>query len=178
MAMSNCGYGWEALKTFDFLAVIDMWHTPMLDMADVVMPCVHWLEAESPRCSQGASGGIGATCKCIELRESARSTTRSTSCSGKPWAGLGTTWRRTPNGANGRPRMSIWIGVSGISSRLPLGMSMLRSSSETAGGRRRTCTRSDGARTIVTKWASFVKSARSPCTRPTGSPGLHADGQG
>lgn len=66
MAMSNCGYGWEALKTFDFLAVIDMWHTPMLDMADVVMPCVHWLEAESPRCSQGASGGIGATCKCIE----------------------------------------------------------------------------------------------------------------
>ena len=66
MAMSNCAHGWDALKTFDFLAVIDMWHTPMSDLADIIMPCVHWLEAESPRCSQGASGAIGATCKAID----------------------------------------------------------------------------------------------------------------
>lgn len=64
--MSNCSYAWEALKGLDFFAIMDIWYTPMVDMADVILPAVHWLEAESPRCSQGSSGAIGATVKCID----------------------------------------------------------------------------------------------------------------
>lgn len=66
MAFSNCTSGWEALQKLDFYASIDMWQTPQSSLADVMLPCVHWLEADSPRCSQGASGACGATVAAID----------------------------------------------------------------------------------------------------------------
>lgn len=101
MAMSNCGYGWEALKTFDFMAVIDMWFTPQADLADIIMPCVHWLEAESPRCSQGASGGIGATCKTIEAPGEARI---DYAIDIDLWKAMGRPW----NDVNENPQWDAW----------------------------------------------------------------------
>jgi anaerobic selenocysteine-containing dehydrogenase len=66
MNQANCTYGWEALKSLDFFYDADLWHAPMSDLADVLVPATHWLETDSPRVSQGASGMIGATVKCIE----------------------------------------------------------------------------------------------------------------
>jgi anaerobic selenocysteine-containing dehydrogenase len=66
MNMSNSSYAAEALKKADFFAVIDLWHTPTAELADILLPAAHWLEVDAPRMSQGSSGAIGATCKCIE----------------------------------------------------------------------------------------------------------------
>ena len=35
-------------------------------MADILLPCQHWLEINNIRVSQGASGGIGATIRAVE----------------------------------------------------------------------------------------------------------------
>jgi anaerobic selenocysteine-containing dehydrogenase len=66
MSQCNCSYGWEGLKTLDFFFDADMWHAPQTDLADVLVPATHWLETNSARVSQGASGSIGATVKAIE----------------------------------------------------------------------------------------------------------------
>ena len=66
MNMANSLVAWEALKNIDFFAVADLWHTPTTEMADIILPAAHWLEVNSPRMSQGASGAVGATCKCID----------------------------------------------------------------------------------------------------------------
>ncbi|MBQ9954766.1 MAG: molybdopterin-dependent oxidoreductase [Eggerthellaceae bacterium] len=66
MNMSNSKVAWEAIKSMDFWAANNLWHHPVTDLADVLMPAQHWLEVNHGRVSQGASGGIGATCKAIE----------------------------------------------------------------------------------------------------------------
>ena len=66
MNMSNSKLAWDALCTMDFWAAINLWHHPVTELADVLMPAQHWMEVDHPRVSQGASGGIGATCKAIE----------------------------------------------------------------------------------------------------------------
>lgn len=66
MNQGNTMRGWEALKKLTFFCQSDMWHVPMSDMADILLPCAHWLELNFPRLSQGATGGQGATVKCIE----------------------------------------------------------------------------------------------------------------
>jgi anaerobic selenocysteine-containing dehydrogenase len=72
MNMGNILYGWQALKTLDFLADADLWHAPTTQMADVLMPVRHWMEVDYPRRSQGSSGTIGLTVKCIEPPGEAR----------------------------------------------------------------------------------------------------------
>ena len=66
MNMSNANLAWEGLKALDFWVDINMFHHPGTEMADILLPCQHWLEINNIRVSQGASGGIGATVRCVE----------------------------------------------------------------------------------------------------------------
>lgn len=66
MNMSNANLAWEGLKGLDFWVDINMFHHPGTEMADILLPCQHWLEINNIRVSQGASGGIGATVQCVE----------------------------------------------------------------------------------------------------------------
>ena len=45
---------------------LNMFHHPSTEMADIVLPVAHWLEINNIRVSQGASGGIGMTCRAVE----------------------------------------------------------------------------------------------------------------
>lgn len=87
--MDNSAHAYEALKRLEFLSVSDLWHTPTTEMADVILPAAHWLEVDSPRMSQGPSGGIGATCKAIDPPGEAKMDTEVTlnlfKAMGKPW---------------------------------------------------------------------------------------------
>jgi anaerobic selenocysteine-containing dehydrogenase len=62
----NTTEAWEGLKKLEFFLDIDLWHHPTSEMADIILPACHWLEVDAPRQSQGGSGGMGATCKCVE----------------------------------------------------------------------------------------------------------------
>ena len=66
MNQSNANRNWEALKQLDFYVVGDLWHVPQSDLADVLLPAASWLELDFPRMSQGPTGGMGATVKCID----------------------------------------------------------------------------------------------------------------
>ena len=66
MNMSNATLAWEALSKLDFWVDINMFHHPGTEMADILLPCQHWLEINNIRVSQGASGGIGATIRAVE----------------------------------------------------------------------------------------------------------------
>ena len=62
----NTTYAWEALKKLEFFVVVDLFRHPTAEMADIIFPACHWLEIDSPRASQGSSGGAGANIRCIE----------------------------------------------------------------------------------------------------------------
>lgn len=65
MNQSNANYAWEALMQMEFLVVVDLWETPTVQIADLVMPCCHWLEVPGfMRTSQGSSGHIGLHQQC------------------------------------------------------------------------------------------------------------------
>ncbi|MCR5582882.1 MAG: molybdopterin-dependent oxidoreductase [Eggerthellaceae bacterium] len=66
MNQSNATLAWEALSKLDFWVDINMFHHPGTEMADIILPCQHWLELSCVRVSQGASGGIGLTQQAIE----------------------------------------------------------------------------------------------------------------
>ncbi|MCD8316302.1 MAG: molybdopterin-dependent oxidoreductase [Eggerthellaceae bacterium] len=66
MHQCNTDVTWEALKKLDFYVENNLWHTPGGTTCDIVMPAAHFLELSSPRSSQGASGAMGATVKCID----------------------------------------------------------------------------------------------------------------
>ena len=72
MSMSNSLNNYEGLKKLDFTLVIDLWHTPTSQLADIVMPAQHWLELDCPRTSQGCGGMEGCMCKAIEPLGEAR----------------------------------------------------------------------------------------------------------
>jgi len=61
MNQSNTAYAWEAMRKLDFHFEINLWHAPSAENADILVPCLHWLEVEYPRSSQGSSGGAGAS---------------------------------------------------------------------------------------------------------------------
>ena len=67
MNMANSLHAWEQLKKLDFLATMELWHTPTSEMSDILMPVAHWLETDCARMSQGSSGGFGAMQQCIDL---------------------------------------------------------------------------------------------------------------
>lgn len=66
LVQGNTMRNWEALQKLDFFVQIDLWHAPTSDLADILLPCHHWLEVDCVRTSQGSHGAIGATCRCIE----------------------------------------------------------------------------------------------------------------
>lgn len=66
MNQCNTGKVWEALKSLDFYVEANLWHTPGGTTCDVKLPAAHFLELSSPRSSQGSSGAMGATVKCID----------------------------------------------------------------------------------------------------------------
>ncbi|MDR1185356.1 MAG: molybdopterin-dependent oxidoreductase [Coriobacteriales bacterium] len=66
MNQCNTGTTWEALKKLEFYVETNLWHTPGGGTCDIVLPAAHFLELSSPRSSQGASGTMGATVKCID----------------------------------------------------------------------------------------------------------------
>ncbi|WP_304426180.1 molybdopterin-dependent oxidoreductase [uncultured Adlercreutzia sp.] len=66
MNMANSLYNFESMRSLDFLAVQDFWHTPLTDVADIITPCAHWLEANATRPSQGSSGAMGLNVQCVE----------------------------------------------------------------------------------------------------------------
>lgn len=66
MNMANTTKNWEAFKQLEFYMVMDLWHVPQSDLADILLPSAMWLELDSPRISQGPAGYQGATCKAID----------------------------------------------------------------------------------------------------------------
>lgn len=66
MNMSNANLAWDGLASLDFWVDINMFHHPGTEMADILLPCQHWTEINNIRVSQGASGGIGLTQRCVE----------------------------------------------------------------------------------------------------------------
>ncbi|MDR0501481.1 MAG: molybdopterin-dependent oxidoreductase [Coriobacteriales bacterium] len=66
MNQCNTGTVWEALKKLEFYVEANLWHTPGGGLCDIVLPAAHFLELSSPRSSQGSSGTMGATVKCID----------------------------------------------------------------------------------------------------------------
>lgn len=66
MNQCNTTTAWEALKKLDFYVEANLWHTPGGTTCDIVLPAAHFLELSSPRSSQGSSGAMGATVKCID----------------------------------------------------------------------------------------------------------------
>ena len=66
MNMSNSNLAWDGLASLDFWVDINMFHHPGTEMADILLPCQHWTEINNIRVSQGASGGIGLTQRCVE----------------------------------------------------------------------------------------------------------------
>lgn len=64
---ANSRETWEALKSLEFLVVVDLSMTPTAELADIVLPAAHWLETESPTCSfTGLYNSVMATRKVIE----------------------------------------------------------------------------------------------------------------
>ncbi len=67
MHQGNTTYNWQSLLGLDFIVGVDMWMTPTMTLADVVLPAQTWLEvAGCPRTSQGSHGAIGAVQNCID----------------------------------------------------------------------------------------------------------------
>ena len=66
MNQGNSTFNYEQLKKLDFWVSIDLWETPTVGIADLVLPAAHWLEVDCIRKAQGSSGGFGATCRAID----------------------------------------------------------------------------------------------------------------
>ena len=75
MNQANAIESWNAMLQFDFMAVWDLWATPQVQLADVVMSALHWMEVPGwLRGAQGAHGGLGRTASASSRRPTARAT--------------------------------------------------------------------------------------------------------
>ena len=66
MNESNLLEAWEALTRLDFWLDFNLWYCPNNGCADIIIPVLHWLEANTTRVSQGAGGIFGAGQRCVE----------------------------------------------------------------------------------------------------------------
>jgi anaerobic selenocysteine-containing dehydrogenase len=68
LSNSNSNWAFEGLKQLDFMVCLELWHAPITQLADILLPVRHWLELDSARTSQAPHVGAmdGATCKCVE----------------------------------------------------------------------------------------------------------------
>ena len=62
----NAVANWEAFKTLDFYLGWELWWTPTIELADIVLPARHFLENACVRASQNGEGGFGAMVKIVE----------------------------------------------------------------------------------------------------------------
>lgn len=62
----NAMENWEAFKTLDFYLGWELWWTPTIELADVVLPARHFLENSCVRASQNGEGGFGPMVKIID----------------------------------------------------------------------------------------------------------------
>ncbi len=63
---TNLTLTWEGVKNLDFFVDWNLWHDAISDLADVLLPEVHWMEQECSRVAQGSGGYYGCHVKCIE----------------------------------------------------------------------------------------------------------------
>ena len=61
----NATANWEAFKTLDFYLGYELWFTPTVELADVILPARHFLEGNCVRASQNAEGGFGPMVKIV-----------------------------------------------------------------------------------------------------------------
>ena len=66
MNESNLLEVWEALTRLDFWLDFNLWYCPNNGTADIIIPCLHWLEVNTGRVSQGAGGIFGAGQRAVE----------------------------------------------------------------------------------------------------------------
>ena len=64
---TNLHLTWDGVKNLDFYTNWNLWHDPISDLADLLLPEAHWLEVECGRCAQGSGGYYGAHIKCVEM---------------------------------------------------------------------------------------------------------------
>ncbi|MDR2715570.1 MAG: molybdopterin-dependent oxidoreductase [Coriobacteriaceae bacterium] len=69
---SNATKNWEAYKTLDYYWAAELWFSPTVELADIVVPTKHFLELGAMRLTQGAECGFGAQVQCVEPLAEAR----------------------------------------------------------------------------------------------------------
>jgi anaerobic selenocysteine-containing dehydrogenase len=62
----NAVANWEAFKTFQFYLGWEIFFTPTIELADIILPANHFLENACVRASQNAEGSFGAMVKIVE----------------------------------------------------------------------------------------------------------------
>ena len=62
----NAMENWEAFQTLDFYVGWELWWTPTIELADIVLPARHFLENACVRASQNGEGGFGPMVKVVE----------------------------------------------------------------------------------------------------------------
>lgn len=62
----NAWQNWQAFESLDFYGGWELWHSPTIELADVVLPAAHFLEVSVLRYTQGGEGAIGAQVQCVE----------------------------------------------------------------------------------------------------------------
>ena len=62
----NANKNWEAFKSLDFYWAAELWHSPTVELADVLVPAAHFLEIDNMRVCQGGEYGLGMQTKCVE----------------------------------------------------------------------------------------------------------------
>ena len=66
MHSTNLLEAWRGQGNLDFYIDFNLWSCPNNGNADIVIPCTHWLETDTPRGSQGSGGVFGAERRCVE----------------------------------------------------------------------------------------------------------------
>lgn len=86
---ANATKNWEALNKLEFHLCSELWFSPTAETADIILPSTHFLETQTTRMSQGASGILGPQVRVVEpLWESKPDTVHSISLAQKmnlPW---------------------------------------------------------------------------------------------
>ena len=62
----NAKHNWDAFCSLEFYGAWEIWHSPTVELADVLMPAAHFFEVSVARYTQGAEAAIGAQVKVCE----------------------------------------------------------------------------------------------------------------
>jgi anaerobic selenocysteine-containing dehydrogenase len=62
----NATHNWDAFCSLDFYGAWEIWHSPTVELADILMPAAHFFEVSVARYTQGAEAAIGAQVRVVE----------------------------------------------------------------------------------------------------------------